>query len=474
MEHWTLLISLVVLFTGIFVLKKLWLGALAGIIILCIERIFFSAINISDAFVSSIIISAELALLLIGAYLFYNTLASRNHFKSFIDTASGFSSRLSSVIILCWFLGSFMEGIAGFGIPAMLIAPLMLTVGFKPLTSIVLPLAAGTTAVTFGALGTPLKIGLGISSMDATVVWTVVLNLLPAMLMPFALAFLFGKTEGTRIDWSKEWKVLLGAGTCFVVPYLLTSLVSMEYPSVSAGALGLTLFVFFFVPDPEKPPLIFWWKVFYPYLLFVVFLILTKFLLSEYTLEVSSNFKAISLYQPGVVFIVAAFLYLRVENQTDKRDYFARQVKTTLLQLGKPLFTIFLLVCFAQLLQGDLTVFIHEVLTVTSRKAELVLIPLAGVTGSFITGSATMSNLLLTNGVQASTKVGPHLPLLLALLHTGSAIGNAISFQNIVMVKSVVTHPVSLAQVMGYNFGVVLFYVMLVTLGGFILTALMF
>ena len=84
-----------------------------------------------------------------------------------------------------------MEGIAGFGIPAMLIAPLLITLDFKPITSIVLPLAANTTAVTFGALGTPFKVGLGIYESEPTVLFTVLLNSLPALSLPFILAFLY-------------------------------------------------------------------------------------------------------------------------------------------------------------------------------------------------------------------------------------------------------------------------------------------
>jgi L-lactate permease len=81
-----------------------------------------------------------------------------------------------------------------------------------------------------------------------------------------------------------------------------------------------------------------------------------------------------------------------------------------------------------------------------------------GVSGSFITGSATMSNLLLSNGVRSSNT---NLPLLLALLNTGSAIGNAISLQNIVMVKSLINYPKRIEKVLQYNLVVIGFYLAL-------------
>lgn len=151
-------------------------------------------------------------------------------------------------------MGSFLEGVAGFGIPAMLVAPILLTFGYKPITSIVLPLAANTTAVTFGALGTPFKIGLGINVPDSTSLFTACINILPALALPFILAFLFSKTKEEKIVWKNEWKMLLGAGSCFAIPYFAISLVSIEYPSVVAGILGLVLFVSFFIPKGERPP----------------------------------------------------------------------------------------------------------------------------------------------------------------------------------------------------------------------------
>lgn len=133
--------SFAALLTGGFLFRKLWLGALTGCIILILGKMLNNKGEIFVSLANGSIISVELLLLLFGAYLFYNTLASRNHFWHFVKSTSKFPSRLSVAIMLCWFLGSFMEGIAGFGIPAMLIAPLMMAVGYRPLTSVVLPLA---------------------------------------------------------------------------------------------------------------------------------------------------------------------------------------------------------------------------------------------------------------------------------------------------------------------------------------------
>jgi lactate permease len=279
LENWILLISFVILLFGVFVIKKLWMGALLAILFFLLSKglLIPDFSFVYTPLISGSVISIELTLLLLGAYMFFNTLYANNHFVRFIEVTSSFSSKLFILIILCVFMLSFMEGIAGFGIPAMLIAPLLITLGFKPLTSIVLPLAMNTTAVTFGALGTPLKVGLGIYESDSTVAFTLVLNSLPALALPFLLAFLYSKTEQTDVLWKKNWKMLLGAGFSFGIPFLLTGFFSIEYPSVVAGFIGLLLFVSFFVPKKENPSLAFWLNTFYPYFLFVLFLLLAKF-----------------------------------------------------------------------------------------------------------------------------------------------------------------------------------------------------
>ena len=415
--------------------------------------------------VSGFIISIELVLLLFGAYLFYTTLSANDHFSKFIEVTTSLSSKLFVLIVLCVFMGSFLEGIAGFGIPAMLIAPLLITLGFKPLTSIVLPLAANTTAVTFGAIGTPLKVGLGIYEPDDTVVFTLFLNSLPALILPFLLAFLYSKTEQTSVQLKKNWKMLLGAGCSLAVPYTVMGFYSVEYPSVIAGLFGLLFFVTFFTPKKERPPFRFWLTTFYPYVLFVFFLAVAKYFLSDFYWYTPLSSRSLSLYQPGIVFVFTSIVYLYFFHKNNPISQFCFQCKTTYFKTNKSIATIFLLVCLAQLIQADLSTLINTYYSELHQTTKLVATPIIGVVGSFISGSATMSNLLFGNAIKTSEIVGNNLPLLLALLHTGSCIGNAVSLQNIIMVKSVVNQPtIGYANVLKYNLVFVLFYVLIIVL----------
>ncbi|MCL6461491.1 MAG: L-lactate permease [Flavobacterium micromati] len=456
-----LLLSFLFLLTGVFIFRKLWLGALGAVIIVLVSKFSFSSASkaVYYELSNAMIIWTELILLIFGAYLFYNILSAYKHFIPFTESVSIISSRISLAIILCFFMGSFMEGIAGFGIPALLIAPLMITVGFKRVTAIVLPLAATITAVLFGALGRPLRIGLGINEPDEVVTITIILNAMPALVIPFMLTYLLSKMEQIKINWKKEWKTVLGAGVCFYVPFSLTAMLSLEFPSAIAGIAGLLLFVFVFIPTKEKISGRIWWNTFSPYLFFIVLLLSFRFLAQDTLISFAPGIKQVSIYQPGIIFIIASILVLFVLNQGHFAKHFLSLLKVSLLKIWLPAVTILLLISFTQLIAKSFSELVSS-LTASMSSWQIMAQPLIGISGSFITGSATMSNLLFAGSLN-TTALGQK-PLFMSLLHTGGAIGNAISLQNIIMVKSVIPDNISESRILKFNLPIIGIYVVLV------------
>jgi len=74
--------------------------------------------------------------------------------------------RRGQVIIIAWFFGGFIEGAAGFGTPAALVTPLLLSLGFPALAAVIVALVANSSPVSFGAVGTPTTLGIG-ASLDS-------------------------------------------------------------------------------------------------------------------------------------------------------------------------------------------------------------------------------------------------------------------------------------------------------------------
>lgn len=69
-------------------------------------------------------------------------------------------------ILVAYLFGALIEGVSGFGTPAMVTAPLLIALGFTPLSAVVLALVANSTPAAFGAVGTPITVGLSNAAQE--------------------------------------------------------------------------------------------------------------------------------------------------------------------------------------------------------------------------------------------------------------------------------------------------------------------
>jgi lactate permease len=169
-------------------------------------------------------------------------------------------------IIIAWLFGSFIEASAGFGTPAALAAPLLLSLGFPALASVMVTLIANSTSVSFGAVGTPTLIGIGTSlntpEVMATLaeqgmdysgfihqvgVWTALQHALPGIFMPLMMVLMltrfFGKGRSIK-EGLAIWPYAIFAGLCFVIPYVLVAIfLGPEFPSIIGGLFGLMILI---------------------------------------------------------------------------------------------------------------------------------------------------------------------------------------------------------------------------------------
>lgn len=67
--------------------------------------------------------------------------------------------RAENVLIMAWVFPSFVQGIAGFGTPIAVAAPLLVSMGVNPVQALVLPLVGYHWSVTFGSMGSSFYMG---------------------------------------------------------------------------------------------------------------------------------------------------------------------------------------------------------------------------------------------------------------------------------------------------------------------------
>lgn len=215
--------------------------------------------------VNGIGIAIQILLIVFGALAVLFTLRESGAIEAInIGFTKISPDRRVQAIIIAWFFGSFIEGAAGFGTPAALAAPLLLSLGFPALAAVMVSLIANSTSVSFGAVGTPTLIGVGQSTNTPEIiqqiteagmqyndfiyqvgVWTALQHALPAIFVPLILVAMMTRFFGEKKSIKEGlaiWPFAIYAGLAFVVPYVLVAwLLGPEFPSLLGGLIGLGL-----------------------------------------------------------------------------------------------------------------------------------------------------------------------------------------------------------------------------------------
>ncbi len=223
-------------------------------------------IAIAASVIEGLGISLDILYIVFGALLLLATLNASGAMQSI---RAGFTrispDRRVQAVIIAWLFGSFIEGASGFGTPAAVAAPLLLALGFPAMAAVMCGLIIQSTPVTFGALGTPIIIGvnrgltgtaaedaitatgtldayLGDVALQAATVHGVVGMLVPLFMVGLLTRF-FGPnkrfSEGLAI-----WPFALFAAAAMIVPYWVTAwLLGPEFPSLFGGLIGLAIVI---------------------------------------------------------------------------------------------------------------------------------------------------------------------------------------------------------------------------------------
>ncbi|MFZ1806133.1 MAG: L-lactate permease, partial [Cyclobacteriaceae bacterium] len=106
--------------------------------------------------IQSLFITFDILYIIFSAILLLNLLKYSGAIQVIREGFADISAdRRIQVVIIAWLFGSFIEGASGFGTPAAIVAPLLLALGFPAMAAVMLGMMVQSTAVTFGAVGTP-------------------------------------------------------------------------------------------------------------------------------------------------------------------------------------------------------------------------------------------------------------------------------------------------------------------------------
>jgi lactate permease len=358
-------------------------------------------------------------------------------------------------VVIAWFFSLFLEGAAGFGTPIALAAPFLVGMGFRPVEALTAALVGHAVGVSFGAVGTPVMAQVGATAFGGREIAaaTALFHLLLGGVMLLFLLHALDRSSlaASFVGRPRPWWVLW-AGVLFLVPfYLIARWIGPELPTLG-GALvgGLGFVVLARLRRPATPgdggpdragaaPLL---RAAAPYLVLVALILATRLVdpvqtaLSGWRLEWSlfGVFRGSvqPLYHPGTMLFLG-FLGGAWLQRTAPRDVAAAALDASR-QLA--LVTLALVTML-----GVARVMVHAGMIETLALAAAgatggawpLFAPAVGVLGTFVTGSATASNILLTD-FQTATAGGLGLPVLplLAAQGFGAAVGNIVCPHNII------------------------------------------
>lgn len=466
-------------------------------------------VRIAAAVIEGWFVAISILWIVLGAITLLNVLRATSAIEVIRHGFMAISpDRRVQMIIIAWLFSAFLEGISGFGTPAAIAAPLLMVLGFPSMAAVVMALIAGSSPVSFGAVGTPLLIGVGQGLDDPSPdliqsvgLATISLDLLLASALPLLMSAMLTRFFGENRSWReglKAWPFALLAGLVFTVPAWLTArFLGPEFPSIIGGFTGLIVTTICARRNwltPANP-----WRfsgdevlehesvhshlgllrAWLPYALVAILLIITR--MDALPLKSWLNQIVIStgdilqtgirnelkpLYLPGTVFLLVALLagWFQKGRREDLLNAWSASLIKVIptgiaLLTAIPMVRIFLRsdVNSAGLLSMPME------LAAMAADSMGTLWPLAapfiGGLGSFIAGSSTFSNMMFS-GFQAAVAERSGFPLVLtvALQMIGANSGNMISVSNVVAAASVVNLTGREGQIIRFTLGPMLLY----------------
>lgn len=402
---------------------------------------FFASLVV--AFFSTV----QILMIVFGAVFLFEMLQSAGYIQAMNHSVEQLhSSRELRFFLVAIGLTAFFEGVAGFGTPGAIVPLLLISMGYHPLLSVACVLLFDGLFAAFGAVGTPLmaglKVPLGLLEREVmeSAVYASVLLVLAAVILLYFVARMYRKSEG-EIK-MKKWILLLYA--CALVPYVVSAFLFAELSTILASVVMLLVAVLIFYTKKSGAD----FRAWLPYGTLVILLLLPKLIAPlslwlEWELRFSNLFHtSISaaikpLRSPLLPFLMVAFIY------TKEKKYYAKSFAKAGKKLLAVAWLLFPIVAVAQLMLSSGFSKLSMIDNIAqafsqSGRAYAILAPFIGITGTFVTGSTTVSNIVFGFSHQQTAQLLSIDPALVyALQLSGASVGNAICLFNIIAACSV-------------------------------------
>lgn len=462
-----------------------------------------SGSRIAAAGVEAVSITISVLLILFGALFLVEQLRAAGALRTIDRWLVGLSPdpRLQ-VLLVAWLLGSFFEGASGFGAPPAITAPLLVALGLPPVLAVVLALVGDSVAVSFGAVGTPLIVGMAqglvgapgtIPTVDAIAQRIALYDAFVGSSIPILLVLTLTIATSGRRGISPGLRAAPFALTIGLAHLVTSAIVAHtlgpELPSLIGPLVGMLVAIVLLrrgwlvprdgwtlpsgmssaaatgasprapVPEANEVPEVSIGRALLPYALLVALLAATRArawglgeTLRSMTLGWNDVFSTgiraelQPLYSPFAIFVLVTLLVpalFRMPAATlghSTRTAWLR-LRTAALPLFAAIVTVRIFVHSGENSAGleAMPTVLAEVAAEAAGDVWPLVAPWVGALGSFVAGSATFSNMLFAGLQQGIATSHAHGSIdVLALQGMGAAAGNMVCIHNVVAASAVV------------------------------------
>jgi len=241
---WFLAVLPIVLLLGLMVGFK-WGGATSGpaswLLSVVIAFAFFGAspslLTLSS--LRGLVVSLNVLYIIWPALLLYHIANGVGALESIgLGISALTRDRILQLLILGFAFPSFLQGVAGFGVPVAVVAPLLIGLGFHPIEAAVIPLVGHAWAVTLGSLATSFQALVAVTGLPSHPLglWVSIFLGFSCLVTGFLVAHIHAGFQGIRDSWIL---LLTFGGVMAGIQFFLAYLDYWVIASFAAGAAGL-------------------------------------------------------------------------------------------------------------------------------------------------------------------------------------------------------------------------------------------
>ena len=150
------------------------------------------------------------------------------------------SSRELQLLILSWAFSSFLQGVAGFGVPIAVVAPLLIGMGFSPVVAVAAPAIGHSWSVTFGDIASSFQALIAVTGHSGFFLahWSAFLLAITTFLCGLAVLHLYG---GMRSVTSNLVPITVMGSVMAGTQYILAVIGLWSLAGFVAGMAGLVI-----------------------------------------------------------------------------------------------------------------------------------------------------------------------------------------------------------------------------------------